>query len=82
MVEVIGDRDEEYHLMTDGLVRFRNKIYMTSSSELKKLILREFHVNPSSSHLGYHKTLTLFKKFYHFPNLKKEVVEFVARFLD
>jgi len=64
------------------LVRFKKKIYVPNDSELKKLILREFHVNTYSGHLGYHKTLTLVKKFYHWLNLRKEVVEFVVRFLD
>ena len=77
-----GDRDEEYHLTTDGLVRFRNKVYVLDNSELKKLILREFHVKPYSGHPGYQKTLTIVKKFYHWLDMKKEVVEFVARCLD
>ena len=41
---------------TDGLVRFRNRIYVSNCSELKKLILREFHAKPNSRHPGYHKT--------------------------
>jgi len=41
------------------------------SGELKNLILREFHVKPYSSHLGYQKNLKAIKKFYHSLNLKK-----------
>jgi len=51
--------------MTNGLVRFINKIYVPNDSELKKLILREFHVKPYSGHLEYQKTLTMVKKFYN-----------------
>jgi len=57
-------------------------IYVLNCSELKKLILREFHVNPYWGHLGYQKTLMEVKKFYYWHNLKKEVEEFVARCLD
>jgi len=32
--------------MVDGLVKFKNKIYVLDDSELKKLTLREFHVQP------------------------------------
>eukprot|EP00253_Pinus_taeda_P012988 PITA_12988 len=74
--------DVDYHLMEDGLVRFRDKIYVLDDSELKKLILREFHVNRYPGHPGYQKTLTTVKKFYYWPNLKKEVVKFMARCLD
>lgn len=38
---VIGDQDEDYHLTVNGLVRFRDKIYVPNCSEIKKLILRE-----------------------------------------
>ena len=67
-----GDRDADYHLTTDGLVRFRDMIYVPNCSELEKLILREFHAKPYSGHLGYQKTLNVVKKFYYWPNLKKE----------
>lgn len=72
----------DYHLTVDGLVRFRDRIYVSNNSELKKLTLREFHDNPYSSHPGYQKTLTVVKKFYYWPNLKKEVTDFVVRCLD
>jgi len=61
----VGAWDVDYHLMTDGLVKFRERIYVSYNSELKKVILREFHVKPYSSHPGYHKTLTALKKFYY-----------------
>ena len=49
----------DYHLTMDGLVRFRDAIYVLDESELKKLILREFHVKPYSGHQIYHNTLTV-----------------------
>jgi hypothetical protein len=52
------------------------------NSELKKVILREFHVKPYSGHPGYQKTLTTVKRFYYWPNLKRDVAEFVARCFD
>jgi len=33
----------DYHLTVNGLVRFRDRIYVLDNNELKKLILREFH---------------------------------------
>jgi len=74
--------DEEYYLTTYSFVKFRNMIYVWDNNELKKLILTEFHVKSYSSHPEYQKNLTTIKKFYHWPNLKKEVAEFVARCLD
>jgi len=39
--------------MEDGLVRFRNMMYVSDNSELKRLILREFHIKRYSGHPGY-----------------------------
>ena len=72
----------DYHLTTNGLVRFQENIYVPDSSELKKVILREFHAKPYSGHPGYQKTLTAVKRYYYFPNLKTGVSEFVAKCFD
>lgn len=55
---------------------------MPNNNELKKLILREFHVKPYLGHSEYHKILIAIKNFYYWPNLKKEVTKFVAKCLD
>lgn len=75
-------QDVDYCLTIDGLIRFRDMIYVSDNNELKKVILRGFHVKPYSSHPGYQKTLTAVKKFYYWMNLMKDIVEFVARCLD
>lgn len=72
----------DYHLTEDGLVIFRDNIYVSDNNELKKLILREFNFKPYSGHSGNQKTLTVVKKFYYWLNMKKEMVEFVDRCLD
>ena len=55
---------------------------MPNFNELKNLILRELHLKSYSSHQGYQNTLTTVNKFYYWLNLKKEVVEFMARCSD
>ena len=47
------DQDVDYHLTTNGLVRFRDKIYALYNNEHKKLILMEFHVKPYSGNPIY-----------------------------
>lgn len=69
-------------LTTDGLVRFRDRIYVSNDSEIKQTILQEFHEKPYSGHQGYQKTLRAVKKLYHWQNLNKDVEDFVARCLD
>ena len=77
-----GAQVMDYCLTTSGLVRFRDKKYVSDNSELKKVILREFHVKPYSSHPGYQKTLTTVKRLYYWSNLKRDVAKFVARCFD
>ncbi len=48
-----SDQDVDYHLTPYGLVRFRDRIFVSDDSELKKLILREFHAKPYSGYPGY-----------------------------
>jgi len=55
----------DYCLTTDGLVRFRDMIYVLDNSECKKVIFSEFDVKLCSCHLGYQKTLTAVKIFYY-----------------
>ena len=45
-----GDQDVDYHLTTKGLVRFRDNIYVSNESEIKKTILQEFHEKSYSRH--------------------------------
>jgi len=66
----------------DGLVKFKDRVYLSDNSELKKVILREFHVKPYSAHPSYHKTLTAVKRYYYWSNIKKDVREFVAMCFD
>ena len=71
-------QDVEYCLTKDGLIIFRDMIYVRDNNELKKVILREFQVKPYLGHPGYQKILIALKNFYYWPNLKRDVAEFVA----
>ena len=55
----------DYCLTAKGLVRFRDRIYVPDSSELKKVTLREFHVRPYLGHLGYQKAFIEVMRFYY-----------------
>jgi hypothetical protein len=48
-----------------GLLRFKNRLYILDSIELKLIVLYEVHKKSYSDHLGYQKTITtLIKLFY------------------
>ena len=77
-----GAQGVNYCLTANGLVRFRDRIFVLEISEIKKVILREFHAKSYSGHQGYQKILNTVKKFYYWLNQKRDVSEFVAKFFD
>jgi hypothetical protein len=62
-----------------GLLRFKNRIYIPDSTELKLTILDKVHKKPYSSHLGYQKTITPLRKLFYWPKMKGETTEYLAR---
>jgi hypothetical protein len=53
-----------------------------NDQELKNMLLLEMHKVPYARHLGYQKTIAAVKKQYYCPGMKKEVVDFIARWLE
>jgi hypothetical protein len=52
---------EDYNLDNDEIPRYRGRIYVPNSNELKSLILREMHNVPYAGHPGYQKTIAVVK---------------------
>ena len=71
-----------YSLNKNGFLLFKDKLYVPNVPKVKLLILDEFHKTPYSGHPGYQKTVTMLRKEYFWPNMKSEVVEYIARCLD
>jgi hypothetical protein len=55
-----------------GLLRFKNRLYILDSTELKLTILDEVHTKLYSGHPGYQKTITTLRKLFYWPNMKDE----------
>jgi hypothetical protein len=73
---------EQYKLDNDEILMYKGKIYVPNSQELKNMILREMHNVPYVRQLGYHKTIVVVKSQYYWPDMKKEVVDFISKFLE
>ena len=61
---------------------YKNKIYVPNIHDIKLSILNEVHKSPYSRHLGYLKMITMLRKEYLWPNMKNEVVEYIARCIE
>jgi hypothetical protein len=69
----------DMRLDKNGLLRFKNRLYILDSTKLKLTILDEVHKKPYSDHLGYQKMVTSLRKFFYWPNMKGEIAEYLSR---
>jgi hypothetical protein len=58
---------EDYRLGYDGILLYRNKVYVPNSPELRNVILKEIHNVPYVGHPGYQKTVSIVKSQYYWP---------------
>ncbi|XP_074293330.1 uncharacterized protein LOC141620326 [Silene latifolia] len=68
----------KFSIHSDGSLRFGLRWCVPANEELKKKILTEAHATPYSVHPGGDKFYKDLKKTFWWPNMKKEVAEFVS----
>jgi hypothetical protein len=73
---------KEYEINEDGLLVHKNRIYVPSSGELRKLVLKEMHNVPYSRHSSYQKTITAVKRQFFWTGMKKDVSDYIARCME
>jgi hypothetical protein len=59
----------------NGLLRFKNRLYIPDFVDLKSTIMDELHKNPYYGHPGYRKMATTLRKLFYWPNMKSETAE-------
>jgi len=67
--------------MSEGILRYRNRLCVVDHSELRKELLQESHNSTLSTHPGSTKMYRDLKTHYWWPGMKKDVAEYVARCL-
>ena len=67
----------ENYSLEDGLVLFKNRIYIPDSNDLKLRATRQGHDAKVAGHFGRDKTLELISRNYYWPNLDEWVREYV-----
>jgi hypothetical protein len=74
--------EEDYTLGTEGLLMYKNRVYVPNDQELKLAILNKMHNMVYARHPGYQKTVAAVKSHYFWPGMKKEIVEYIARCME
>ena len=59
--------------MEEGLLVHKGRLYIPNSTNIKLNVMDELHKQPYSGHFGYQKMITMTRKYFFCPNMKKEV---------
>jgi hypothetical protein len=73
---------EIYKLETDGILLYKNIIFVPNVQCLKQMILQEMHNVPYTWHPGYQKTVVAIKSHYFWPGMKRYIAEYIARCME
>jgi hypothetical protein len=60
---------EGYQILDEGLLTYRNKLYIPSCNDLNRFIMDELHKRPYTRHPGYQKMITVTRKQLYWPGL-------------
>ena len=68
-----------YNLEEDGILTYKNIIYIPNVADLRRVFMDEIHQAPSSGHPGYQKTIAIARKQYFWPGMKRDMAEYITR---
>ena len=72
--QILEKRYEGYKLEEDGILTYKNKIYIPNVADLRRVVMDEIHQAPYSGHPGYQKTIATARKQYFWPRLRLEEI--------
>ena len=73
---------EGYQMLDEGLLTYKNRLYIPSRDDLKTFIMDELHKRPYTGHPGYQKIITTTRKQLYCPGLKKDIANYLAKCLE
>ena len=76
-----GTADEGWVIHTDGSLRYRGRVVVPQSTDLREEILREFHCSLFAVHPGSTKMYRDLRRQYYWSGMKRHVGDFVRRCL-
>jgi hypothetical protein len=73
---------KDINLEVDDLLLYNNRLYVPNSTDLRHLIMDEFHRRPYVGHPGYQNMVTTIRQLYYWPRMKQDIVEYIAKCLE
>lgn len=71
------NKESDFKVDEQGVLRFRGRLYVPNNSKLKKMILKKSHKSRLSIHIGATKMYQDLKKMFWWPGMKRDVAQFV-----
>jgi hypothetical protein len=71
-------KEESYTLGADGILLYKNRVYIPNVQELKLVILKEMHNVTYVGHPGYQKTVAIVKSHYFWSGMKRDITEYIT----
>ena len=62
-----------FRINKKGLLMHKNRMYIPNTIEIKLTDMNELHKQPYPGHPGYQKMITMLRKDFFCPNIKKQV---------
>jgi hypothetical protein len=75
-------KDEDYELGIDGIILYKNKVYVPNYPKLRSEILKEMQNVPYAGHPRYQKIVSAVKRQYYWPYMKRDIYEYIAKCLE
>jgi hypothetical protein len=80
--EPTGLKYEGYQMLKEGMLTYRNSLYIPNCDNLKRFIMDELHKRPYTGHPGYQKMITAIRKQFYWPGLKKDIANYLDKCLE
>ena len=68
-----------YKLEGDGILTYKNRIYIPNVAYLRRVVMNKIHQAPYSGHPGYQKTIATTKKQHFCLRMKKGITEYISK---
>ena len=69
----------EYGVIQEQMLTFTGNIYIPNRVDLKEVIMNEYHRSNYAGHPGYQKMLMPVTKFYFWPDMRRNIIEYLNK---
>jgi hypothetical protein len=73
---------EGYQILEEGLLTYKNRLYILNCDDLKKFIMDELHKRPYTGCPGYQNMITMTWKQFYWLGLKKDIANYLVKCLE